>query len=204
MPDIASRRAASPTCECFLEGFPHTNGRVAHDELVIDFLRSVDEPAWLLVDEQEVVRSRDLLEQNANLVLICLRLPIDWRRDEQPRRRDRHRHDLNGTSYEPNLYAIPPAVAWEVRAIRDPQAIAFLTRRLAWEVLIVTPRMPLLTTDRPLLVNLGEGGPFGRNVLLDNRAGLNAPVVEELAVRARPLAKIELGVVVMVHWSLRI
>jgi len=45
-----------------------------------------------------------------------------------------------------------------VQKIRDPDAIAAI-KALAWTVVAIDPKVPLITTDRPLLVNLGRGGP---------------------------------------------
>jgi hypothetical protein len=45
-----------------------------------------------------------------------------------------------------------------VQRIRDPDALAAITAQ-AWTVVVIDPAAPpLITTDRPLLVNLGKGG----------------------------------------------
>jgi hypothetical protein len=46
-----------------------------------------------------------------------------------------------------------------VQAIRGPDAVGAIKSQ-AWTVLVMDPKTPpLITTDRPLLVNLGKGGP---------------------------------------------
>lgn len=46
-----------------------------------------------------------------------------------------------------------------VSAIRDPAALDAIERQ-AWELVVVRPDQPLITTDRPLLVNLGMDASF--------------------------------------------
>ena len=122
---------------------------------------SMTEPertAWALFLNSMRHRHRDeIYERDAAAPEVVAQLKAKWiaaRTDPEDRLRftealaDVDLNQLARTSHRTAM----------VDAIRDPHALDAL-KSLAWEVIAVNPDLPLITTDRPVLVNLGQERP---------------------------------------------
>ena len=116
-----------------------------------------DRTAWALFLNSLHHRHRDeIFERDAAAPRIARELMAKWvGQTQDPERRQRISETLEEANVEQMARNAHRGLM--VQAIRNPKAIdAF--KALAWTVLVMQPTMPLVTTDRPLLINMGEAG----------------------------------------------
>lgn len=114
--------------------------------------------AWALFMNSMLHRHRDdILERDAKAPELAAEVRARFlaaRRDPE----DRKRVEKALADLDVNQLARTTHRTLMVQAIRDPRALHAI-KSLAWEVIAVNPGVPLITTDRPVLVNLGQGRP---------------------------------------------
>jgi len=114
--------------------------------------------AWALFMNSMLHRHRDdIFERDAKAPELAAAVKarfLDARSDPE----DRKRIEETLADLDVNQLARTAHRTLMVQAIRDPRALDAM-KSLAWEVITVNPDIPLITTDRPVLVNLGQERP---------------------------------------------
>lgn len=133
--------------------------------LVLDKLQSgassladQERTAWALFMNSMQLRHRDeIVERDAKAPAVLAEVREKWRTDWPDPEQQARIDDALGNVDLTQLARTAHRTAM-VQAIRDPKALDEI-KSLAWDVIVVNADLPLITTDRPVLVNLGQPRP---------------------------------------------